>query len=210
MYMYIHVILLCFNTQQWVTMSVQRILYKQEVSASKETVLWPDAFTCLWIWAVMCMQAEYANVEVFKTEKKGWGLRALEPIPALVDFFLPPSPSLSYSLSLSPSLSLPLFLTQPPLSLSFLHHCLSPFSHHILFISQWFYLPFHSGTFVMEYCGEVCSLAHFEERKIEYVKEKRRHYYFMSLTADEVSLSILTSLLVHLGVWLSILTVYRP
>ena len=28
----------------------------------------------------VCMQAEYAKVEVFKTEKKGWGLRALEPI----------------------------------------------------------------------------------------------------------------------------------
>ena len=30
--------------------------------------------------SLMFMQAEYANVEVFKTEKKGWGLRALEPI----------------------------------------------------------------------------------------------------------------------------------
>ena len=28
------------------------------------------------------IQAEYAKVEVFKTEKKGWGLKALEPIAA--------------------------------------------------------------------------------------------------------------------------------
>ena len=47
----------------------------------------------------------------------------------------------------------------------------------------------------MEYCGEVCSPADFEKRKIEYVKEKRRHYYFMSLTTDEVRLSILSNLL---------------
>ena len=41
--------------------------------------------------------------------------------------------------------------------------------------------------FVMEYCGEVCSLAEFEERKKVYSMEKRRHYYFMSLKADDVS-----------------------
>ena len=28
------------------------------------------------------LQAQYANVEVFKTEKKGWGLRAKEKIKA--------------------------------------------------------------------------------------------------------------------------------
>ena len=39
----------------------------------------------------------------------------------------------------------------------------------------------------MEYCGEVCTHADFEQRKLEYSKEKRRHYYFMSLKADEVS-----------------------
>ena len=39
----------------------------------------------------------------------------------------------------------------------------------------------------MEYCGEVCSLAEFEERKKVYSMEKRRHYYFMSLKADDVS-----------------------
>ncbi len=42
------------------------------------------------------------------------------------------------------------------------------------------------GTFVMEYCGEVCTTADFEQRKIDYSKEKRRHYYFMSLKTDEV------------------------
>lgn len=39
---------------------------------------------------------------------------------------------------------------------------------------------------MLEYCGEVCTLADFEQRKMEYSKEKRRHYYFMSLKADQV------------------------
>ena len=43
-----------------------------------------------------------------------------------------------------------------------------------------------SGVFVMEYCGEVCTPADFEQRKKDYVKEKRRHYYFMSLKTDQV------------------------
>ena len=38
----------------------------------------------------------------------------------------------------------------------------------------------------MEYCGEVCTPADFEQRKLDYVQEKRRHYYFMSLKTDEV------------------------
>ena len=38
----------------------------------------------------------------------------------------------------------------------------------------------------MEYCGEVCTPAEFEQRKKDYVVEKRRHYYFMSLKTDEV------------------------
>lgn len=38
----------------------------------------------------------------------------------------------------------------------------------------------------MEYCGEVCTIADFEQRKVDYSKEKRRHYYFMSLKTDEV------------------------
>ena len=48
----------------------------------------------------------------------------------------------------------------------------------------------HSGTFIMEYCGEVCTPSDFEERKVQYVKDKRRHYYFMSLTNDEVRLLV--------------------
>jgi len=70
------------------------------------------------------MQAEYAPVKVFKTEKKGWGLLATKTIP--------------------------------------------------------------SGVFTMEYCGEVCTSGDFELRKKEYVKDKRRHYYFMSLKTDEI------------------------
>jgi len=38
----------------------------------------------------------------------------------------------------------------------------------------------------MEYCGEVCTIADFERRKEEYSRDKRRHYYFMSLKTDEV------------------------
>ena len=38
----------------------------------------------------------------------------------------------------------------------------------------------------MEYCGEVCSLTEFGERKRRYEQERRRHYYFMSLSADEI------------------------
>ena len=43
----------------------------------------------------------------------------------------------------------------------------------------------------MEYCGEVCTIADFECRKSEYSKEKRRHYYFMSLKTDEVRIPAL-------------------
>ena len=39
---------------------------------------------------------------------------------------------------------------------------------------------------MMEYCGEVCTISDFEQRKLEYGQEKRRHYYFMSLRNDEV------------------------
>ena len=44
-----------------------------------------------------------------------------------------------------------------------------------------------SDSFVMEYCGEVCTTEEFMRRKKEYYKERRRHYYFMSLKSDEVS-----------------------
>lgn len=47
----------------------------------------------------------------------------------------------------------------------------------------------YRGVFVMEYCGEVCTTSDFEQRKLEYSKEKRRHYYFMSLKTDEVRIS---------------------
>lgn len=55
-------------------------------------------------------------------------------------------------------------------------------------------LVLFSGTFVMEYCGEVCTLADFEKRKLDYSKEKRRHYYFMSLRTDEVRILALYSI----------------
>ena len=41
-------------------------------------------------------------------------------------------------------------------------------------------------TFIMEYCGEVCTAEEFVRRKKEYHKDNRRHYYFMSLKSDEV------------------------
>lgn len=39
----------------------------------------------------------------------------------------------------------------------------------------------------MEYCGEVMGYEEFEKRVETYDKENRRHYYFMTLRADEVS-----------------------
>ena len=38
----------------------------------------------------------------------------------------------------------------------------------------------------MEYCGEVMDYKDFQERAERYDKENRRHYYFMTLRADEV------------------------
>ena len=38
----------------------------------------------------------------------------------------------------------------------------------------------------MEYCGEVMDYRDFQERAERYDKENRRHYYFMTLRADEV------------------------
>ncbi|XP_019853842.1 PREDICTED: histone-lysine N-methyltransferase SETD2-like isoform X2 [Amphimedon queenslandica] len=69
-------------------------------------------------------RSSYANVEVIKTEMKGWGLKATCDISRY--------------------------------------------------------------SFVMEYCGEVCSLEEFERRRNIYEKESRRHYYFMSLKTDEI------------------------
>ena len=41
----------------------------------------------------------------------------------------------------------------------------------------------------MEYSGEVMGYEEFEKRVETYDKENRRHYYFMTLRADEVSSS---------------------
>lgn len=41
-------------------------------------------------------------------------------------------------------------------------------------------------SFVMEYCGEVCTPEEFELRRKTYEQNKRRHYYFMSLKTNEV------------------------
>ena len=38
----------------------------------------------------------------------------------------------------------------------------------------------------MEYCGEVMNYKDFQERAECYDRENRRHYYFMTLRADEV------------------------
>ena len=38
----------------------------------------------------------------------------------------------------------------------------------------------------MEYCGEVMNYKDFQERAERYDRENRRHYYFMTLRADEV------------------------
>lgn len=42
------------------------------------------------------------------------------------------------------------------------------------------------NQFVMEYCGEVMDYRDFQERAERYDKENRRHYYFMTLRADEI------------------------
>ncbi|EDV26870.1 uncharacterized protein TRIADDRAFT_54228 [Trichoplax adhaerens] len=68
--------------------------------------------------------AEYPKVEVFKTEKKGFGLRTLEDL--------------------------------------------------------------EDNQFVLEYCGEVIDLREFERRKRDYAKKKIKHYYFMTLSPNEI------------------------
>ena len=53
-------------------------------------------------------------------------------------------------------------------------------------------LPFlHRNQFVMEYCGEVMDYKDFQERAELYDRENRRHYYFMTLRADEVTSHLL-------------------
>ena len=43
-----------------------------------------------------------------------------------------------------------------------------------------------AGSFIMEYCGEVLTHKAFAARKKKYSRENKRHFYFMSLNADEV------------------------
>ena len=45
------------------------------------------------------------------------------------------------------------------------------------------------NQFVMEYSGEVMGYEEFEKRVEMYDRDNRRHYYFMTLRADEVSWS---------------------
>ena len=94
---------------------------------------------------------------------------------------LPPSLSSSSSLSSFPSLSSPDLLF--PLSPFYLPHTHLPPPTTL------------RGIFTMEYCGEVCTPGDFELRKKEYVKDKRRHYYFMSLKTDQVTKPLLVQLL---------------
>lgn len=43
---------------------------------------------------------------------------------------------------------------------------------------------FFSGTFIMEYVGEVINSDEFERRAMEYARTKIPHFYFMSLKSD--------------------------
>ncbi len=42
------------------------------------------------------------------------------------------------------------------------------------------------GTFVTEYVGEILDYEQFKARTDQYHEEKRKDFYFMSLTADEM------------------------
>ncbi|KAK3708092.1 hypothetical protein QZH41_019178 [Actinostola sp. cb2023] len=42
------------------------------------------------------------------------------------------------------------------------------------------------NQFVTEYCGEVMNYRDFQKRAEQYDRQKRRHYYFMTLRADEI------------------------
>jgi len=43
-----------------------------------------------------------------------------------------------------------------------------------------------SGTFIMEYVGEVLDYRAFKSRTRRYARENHEHHYFMALSADEV------------------------
>ena len=42
------------------------------------------------------------------------------------------------------------------------------------------------GDFIMEYCGEVVNQADFTKRMDAYGKKRNRHYYFMTISKDEI------------------------
>ena len=48
------------------------------------------------------------------------------------------------------------------------------------------FLLYHSGTFIMEYVGEVLDYKEFMSRTKKYARENAMHHYFMALNADEV------------------------
>lgn len=45
---------------------------------------------------------------------------------------------------------------------------------------------YSSGTFIMEYVGEVLDYKQFKARTKKYARENATHHYFMALNADEV------------------------
>lgn len=45
---------------------------------------------------------------------------------------------------------------------------------------------FYSGTFILEYVGEVLDPKEFRRRAKEYAKDKNLHYYFMALKSDAI------------------------
>jgi len=50
----------------------------------------------------------------------------------------------------------------------------------------WYGVVCVSGTFVMEYVGEVLDYRAFKSRTRRYARENCEHHYFMALSADEV------------------------
>ena len=68
---------------------------------------------------------------------------------------------------------------------------LSAVMHVVLFMSLF------RNQFVMEYCGEVMNYKDFQERAERYDRENRRHYYFMTLRADEVNCKTLLNSFEH-------------
>jgi hypothetical protein len=44
----------------------------------------------------------------------------------------------------------------------------------------------HRGSFVIEYCGEVITMAILQKRIVEHAKAGAKHFYFMALKSNEV------------------------